>query len=86
MGKDENLLLEDTARVLDRLRVDEDITITSINESLKQTAIMLRTHQEPEVIAEKLWGISQNKELPYFTRVGLWRVIGILQELENKSK
>jgi uncharacterized protein (UPF0147 family) len=86
MGKDENSLLEETARVLDRLRVDEDVAITSINESLKQTAIMLRTHQEPEVIAKKLWGLSQNKELPYFTRVGLWRVIGSLQDLENKSK
>ena len=86
MGKDENSLLEETARVLDRLKVDKDIAITSINESLKQTTIMLRTHQEPEIIAKKLWGISQNKELPYFTRVGLWRVIDILQELENKSK
>jgi uncharacterized protein (UPF0147 family) len=86
MGKDENLLLEDTAKLLDRLRVDQDITITSINETLKQTAIMLRTHQEPDIIAKKLWGISQNKELPYFARVGLWRVIGILQEIENKSK
>jgi uncharacterized protein (UPF0147 family) len=86
MGKDENSLLEETARVLDRLRVDEDIAITSINESLKQTAIMLRTYQDPEVMAKKIWGLSQNKELPYFTRVSLWRVIGILQELENKSK
>ncbi|MHA2253626.1 MAG: UPF0147 family protein [Candidatus Kariarchaeaceae archaeon] len=78
-------ILHETADLLDRLGNDEDVSI-SWQSDLKQTAVMLRETLEPEVVAAKLNKLSGNKELPYFTRVGLWRVVSILEEIENTQK
>ncbi|MHA2169939.1 MAG: UPF0147 family protein [Candidatus Kariarchaeaceae archaeon] len=85
MDHDNNSIIRETANLLDRLGNDKDVSITWQSD-LKETAVMLRDTLEPEVVAAKLTKLSENKELPYFTRVGLWRVVSILEELENSQK